>query len=203
VIGNDVLHIDNLENQTTRGTPQDTDGLWHENFKEARKMYVSIIERLMQIAPVHVVFNPSNHDYMSGYFLADTLECWFNKSKDVTFDISIKHRKFMTFGDNLIMTSHGDEAKESDYAYLMPNEEPEMWAKTKFRYVYLHHIHHKKVIKYKSGSDFNGVTIEYLRSPSAADAWHYRNGYCVAPKAVEAFIHSPTEGQIARITVKV
>lgn len=203
VIGNDVLHTDNTYSATTKGTPQDTDGTWHENFKLARKLYVQIIERLMEIAPVFVVFNPSNHDYVSGFFLADTLECWFNNCKDVTFDTSIRHRKYFTFGRNLIMTSHGDEAKETDYAYLMPHEMPLEWSKTSFRYVYLHHIHHKKTVQYKSGKDFNGITIEYLRSPTPADAWHYRNGYCTAPRAVEAFIHHPTQGQIARLTTPV
>lgn len=200
VIGNDVLHVDNRDGTTTAGTKQDIDGMWHDNFKLARKMYVEIIENLMLTAPVHVVFNPSNHDYHSGFYLADALECWFNKSQDVTFDVSIKHRKYFTFGKNLIMTSHGDEGRESDYPYLMPHEEPLKWSKSHFRYVYLHHIHHKKTFKYKSGSDFNGITIEYLRSPSAVDSWHERNGYCTAPRAVEAFIHHPTEGQIARIT---
>jgi len=200
IIGNDILHIDTLHNTTTRGTKQDTDGLWHENFKVARMLYVKLIEELMLHADVHVIFNPSNHDYMSGYFLADSIESWFNKCKNVTFDTSIKHRKYAVYGENLIMTSHGDEAKESDYAYLMPNECPKEWYETKHRYVYLHHIHHKRNIKYLSGKDFNGITIEYLRSPSGTDAWHYRNGYCLAPKAVEGFIHSKTGGQIARIT---
>jgi len=200
IVGNDILHIDTINNTTTRGTKQDVSGTWHENFKVARKLYVSIIEKLMTIADVKVIFNPSNHDYMSGYFLADSLESWFNKSKNVTFDTSIRHRKYSVYGSNLIMTSHGDEAKETDYAYLMPNEVPKEWAETKFRYVYLHHIHHKRSIKYNSGKDFNGVTIEYLRSPSEADAWHYRNGYCMAPRAIEAFIHSKDSGQVARIT---
>ena len=200
VVGNDVLHVDNRDGTTSAGTKQDVDGLWHDNFRLARKMYVEIIESLRLEAPVHVVFNPSNHDYHSGFFLADTLECWFSKCTDVTFDTSMRHRKYFLFGKNLIMTSHGDEGKDSDYPYLMPHEEPLKWSKSQFRYVYLHHIHHKKTFRYKSGSDFNGITIEYLRSPSAIDSWHERNGYCTAPRAVEAFIHHPTEGQIARIT---
>jgi hypothetical protein len=50
------------------------------------------------------------------------------------------------------------------------------------------------------GKDFIWVTAEYLRSPSASDSWHDRNGYVGAKKAIEAFIHSFDNGQVARIT---
>jgi len=82
----------------------------------------------------------------------------------------------------------------------MANENPHMWADTKFRYIYLHHIHHKQVTKFQSGKDYIGVTVEYLRSPSAADSWHSRNGYVGAKKAIEGFIHSKEYGQVSRLT---
>lgn len=199
VVGNDVLHRDSPHNQTTSGTRQDTDGMWHEAFKAARQMYVEIIERLVQIAPVHVVFNPSNHDYASGYMLADALYCWFNKAKNVTFDNDIIHRKYYQYGENLIATSHGDGAKFADMPLLMASEQPKMWAETRHRYVYLHHLHHKIKHQMLIGKDFPGITIEYLRSPSASDGWHHRNGYVGAPQAVEAFVHHPTQGRVASI----
>ena len=88
----------------------------------------------------------------------------------------------------------------ADRPLLMANEAPSLWAKTKYRYVYLHHIHHKQTTKFQSGKDYQGVTVEYLRSPSGSDAWHHRNGYVGAKKAIEAFIHSKDYGQIARLT---
>ena len=32
VAGNDILHIDTPKRTTTSGTPQDTDGMWYDNF---------------------------------------------------------------------------------------------------------------------------------------------------------------------------
>lgn len=199
VVGNDVLHRDNPHNTTTSGTRQDTDGMWHEAFKTAREMYVTLIEKLAQKAPVHVVFNPSNHDYASGYMLADALYCWFNKVKSVTFDTDIIHRKYYQYGENLIATSHGDGAKFNDMPLLMASEEPRKWADTRHRYVYLHHIHHHKRHEFLAGKDFPGITIQYMRSPSASDGWHHRNGYVGAPSAVEGFIHHPTKGRVAQL----
>ena len=192
--GNDILHIDTPKRTTTSGTPQDTDGQWWENFMYAKNLYVDILERLVTIAPVHFVFCPSNHDFTSGFYLSQVIEAWFDKCENITFDTSIRHRKGFQYGKNLIGASHGDGAKEQDLPLLLATEFPEWWAKTKHRYVYTHHIHHKMV------KDYIGVTVETLRSPSSSDGWHHRNGYQHAPKAVEGFLHHPEHGQVARFT---
>jgi hypothetical protein len=200
IIGNDVLHVDNANKSTTSGTTQDVDGMWYKNYEIARDLYIEIIEMLINVADVHVVHNPSNHDYISGFMLADSVYCWFRNHKNVSFDVSNAHRKYFIYGKNLIGSSHGDGAKMADMPLLMANEAPLKWANTFYRYIYLHHIHHKDVTKFKSGKDYQGVTVEYLRSPSGTDSWHHRNGYQHAPKAIEAFIHSKTFGQVARLT---
>jgi hypothetical protein len=200
VIGNDVLHIDSPRRTTTSGTPQDTSGMWHEAFIEAKTMYIRCIEKMLEVADVHVIFNPSNHDYMSGWMLAQTIEAYFRLSKNVTFDVGIAHRKYTHYGVNLIGTNHGDGAKLDNLPLIMAQEAPELWVSCPMRYIYCHHIHHKQTHKFMSGKDFVGVTVEYLRTPSAADSWHHRNGYVGAKKAVEAFVHSKRHGQVARIT---
>lgn len=195
VIGNDILHIDTPKRTTTSGTPQDTDGMWYDNFLLAKKLYVEVIETLMQVADIHITFNPSNHDYTNGFFLADALVSWFRLSENITFDCSIAHRKYFKYHNNLIGTSHGDGAKESDLGLLMANESKIEWSETKYRYFYTHHVHHK------TSKDYIGVTVESLRSPSGTDSWHHRNGYVsINNKAIEGFIHSKEYGQIARIT---
>jgi hypothetical protein len=191
--GNDILHIDSPKRATTSGTPQDTDGMWYSNFLTAKKLYVEILEMLLPIADIHFTFNPSNHDYMSGFFLADVIQTWFKDSKNITFDCSIAHRKGFLYGKNLIGTTHGDGAKMQDLPLLMAHEFPKEWSESKHRYIYTHHIHHK------SSKDIIGVNIESLRSPSGTDSWHHRNGY-LSIKAVEGFIHHKEFGQVARLT---
>jgi len=192
--GNDILHIDTPRRTTTNVTPQDTDGMWYDNFLIAKNLYVDLLEMLIGIADVHFMYNPSNHDYTNGFFLADVIQSWFRKSENITFDCSIAHRKYFKYHSNLIGTTHGDGAKTQDLPLLMAQEASASWSETKHRYVYTHHVHHK------NAKDFIGVTVESLRSPSAADSWHHRNGYQHNPKAVEGFIHHPDHGQIARLT---
>ena len=192
VAGNDILHTD-TPNKTTKGTQVEQDGTWYDNFLTAKQLYVDIIEMLMQIAEVETVFNPSNHDYQSGFFLAQCIEAHFRQSKNVTFNCSIAHRKYSAYGNSLIGTTHGDGAKQIDLGSLMSIEAKEHWATSEHRYFYTHHVHHK------SSKDYINVSVETLRSPSPADSWHATKGY-KSMEAVEAFLHSKEHGQVARIT---
>jgi hypothetical protein len=200
IIGNDILHTDNTTGSTTKGTSQDTDGMWYDNFKIARVVYAQIIQRLSSIAPVHVMHCPSNHDYMTGFMLADAISCYFHNNKNVTFDVTNQHRKYISYGSNLLMFSHGNTAKMDKMPYLAAHEKPQMWADTIYRYCYLHHLHHKQYHKFLSGADFIGMTVEYLRSPSESDNWHSSHGYTGAKVAIEAFIHHPSQGQVSRLS---
>ena len=200
IIGNDVLHYDTPKRQTTSGTPQDTDVMFYDMFNAALESHVEIIESLLPDYDIDIIFCPSNHDYQSGWMFARTLAAWFRNAEQVNIDDSISHRKYYQYGRNLIGASHGDGAKMTDMPLLMANEVPKLWAETMYRYVYLHHHHHKQRNQFQSGKDYIGVTVEYLRSPSAADSWHYRNGYVGAKKAVEGFVHNFNDGQIARLT---
>lgn len=194
IIGNDILHVDTPRSTTTAGTPQDTDGMWYSNFLIAKNIYIKIIEMLLSIAPVHVQYDPSNHDYTNGFFLADSIQSWFHKCEGVTFNADISHRKYFNYGKNLIGTTHGDGAKTADLPLLMAQEASKYWHEAIHRYFYIHHIHHKM------SKDYGSVCVEALRSPSGTDGWHHRQGFQHAPKAIEAFIHHKEHGQIARLT---
>ena len=194
VAGNDILHTDTPRRTTTSGTPQDTDGMWYDNFLTAKKLLVEIIETLMMIADVEVVYNPSNHDYMSGFMLLDSVTSWFRNSENVTFNTDMSHRKYSVYGKNLIGTTHMDGAKVTELPMLMAHEASEYWHECKHRYIFGHHVHHK------SSKDYMSVNVEILRSPSGTDSWHHRNGFEHSPKAVEAFIFHKEHGQLARLT---
>lgn len=218
VVGNDILHIDTPRRTTTSGTPQDTDGQWWEMFVSARNLYVEIIETAKQVANVTVVYCPSNHDYMMGFGLIDSLYSWYRQDSNVVishYGKSIRHRKYVKYGNNLIGFTHGDGAKNKDLSNLMQYEAKQMWADCKFAYWYVHHMHHKyrQVNNIDIEKDHIGVTvigtygdigehntcIECVRSPSPADSWHSRNGY-INTQAIEGFVHNVHDGQIARIT---
>tara|TARA_R100000388_G_scaffold36596_1_gene28464 strand:+ start:4637 stop:5695 length:1059 start_codon:yes stop_codon:yes gene_type:complete len=198
-IGNDILHVDNVFNTTTKGTKQDVEGKWFEHFTEALELYVEVIEMLIQIAPVEAIHSMSNHDYMSGFHLAHALKSWYRNTEAVKVDAEPNPRKYFSWKNSLVGLSHGDGAKLNNLPLLMAQEKPNKWANSKYRYWYLHHLHHKNRYKFLSSFDNIGVTVEFLRSPSYADSWHHQKGYTGSIKAVEGFIHN-SFGQIAHLT---
>lgn len=197
IVGNDILHTDTPRGTTTAGTVQDTDGMWYDNFRIALDLYVKTIEKLLPLADVHVIHNVSNHDYMSGWYLSQTLQAWFRLCKNVTFDADMRHRKAFVYHENLIGTTHNDGAKENDLPLLMAQEFRQEWAATKYRYIYLHHKHHK------TAKEIIGVNLETSRSVSGSDGWHSRSGFQHSKFAVEAYLHDKKFGQIARFTAAV
>ena len=219
--GNDVLHTDNALGTTTSGTHQDTAGMWHEHYRSAKRATIAAIDRLLIIADVHFVFCPSNHDFMSGFFLCDAIRSHYHNCKNITFDCDPIHRKYIQYGTSLIGLTHGDGAKEADLPDLMKTEAKAAWAISTYSYWYVHHIHHKiktakkGTLNLKLEKDYRGVTVlntglaltakdycyvEYVRSLSGPDRWHITNGFAHSAKAVEAFIHHPLFGQVDRIT---
>lgn len=219
VIGNDILHVDNTIKTTTKGTPQDTDGQWWQMFEDGRRLYVKIIELAKIYADVTIVYCPSNHDKVLGFGLADSIYSWYHNDENVNFSNyakSTRHRKYIRYGANVIGFTHGDGAKNKDLTSLMQYDVRDHWAEAQYAYWYVHHMHHKyrivnnvEVEKDNVGVTVIGatvarpnremVTIECIRTPSPADAWHAQSGY-VNDTAIEAFIHNYKDGQIARIT---
>lgn len=59
-----------------------------------------------------------------------------------------------------------------------------------------HHVHHWEKTKFLHGKDYPGVTVQYMRSLSASDNWHQKQGYTGAPQAVDSFIFHPEFGQV-------
>ena len=82
----------------------------------------------------------------------------------------------------------------------MSLEAKEYWSQCRYYYWYLEHIHHKQYYKFLAGKDNQGVSVEFLRSPSGTDSWHSQKQFANNFKAIEAFIHSKEHGQVARLT---
>ena len=219
VLGNDILHTDNAKGTTTSGTPQDTDGTPFEAYRVAKQASIEAIKLCAKVADVDLVHCMSNHDWLLGWTLSQSIAEHFSEHPNVNateYNISEAHRKYYRYEDNLILVTHGDGAKEADLLALMLKEAGSHVSACPNRYVLQHHFHHKiakrgKVTTEKDhiamtsiqsgqgGNDEHRFNIEYVRSPSPPDGWHDRNGY-VNRQAVECFLYDPSLGQDTRFT---
>lgn len=192
VLGNDLMNSDSRANQTTAGTPQDTDGRYHKAFGIVRQAATRAIDRLRAIAPVRVPMVPGNHDTMGVWHLGDSLQCYYHGQTDVVIDNDPKQRKYHQYGANMLMWTHGDKGKRANYPQVMASEQPSMWGATKYREIHLGHRHLTEV------ASFPGVQVRTLRALTATDAWHAEQGYVGNLRGAEAFVWHRTEGLVSQ-----
>lgn len=190
VLGNDLFQSDNPESTTYRGTRVDVDTRYHKAFREVLNMTRDAILYLRQMAPVTVKMVPGNHDTMSVFHLGIALDCWFHNDKHVVIDNSPMMRKYIEWGVNMIMLTHGDKGRKSNFPLLMATEQPEMFGRTKIREVHLGHWH-------KVGADeTNGVVVRVLPSLCSPDAWHSSMGFVGNIKRAEAYLFDKQLGLV-------
>jgi hypothetical protein len=188
-IGSDMFHIDSHNSTTTSGTYVDSDGRYSKIIETVEVGTVSVIEELLQVAPVKIIWIPGNHDKIAGQHLARTLAAWFRNCPEVDVDLSPKSRKYFEYGKNLLGYSHGHKEPHRSLPILMATEAPEAWARTTRRAWRIGHFHHSRRTETRSVADHDGVSVQILQSLSGKDAYHFEAGYG-GRQAAEAFVLS-------------
>lgn len=194
VVGNDLLHSDNPQGTTTKGTRVSCDGRFQKTFQLVRNLMIASIDQLQEIAPVKVVMVPGNHDNQSLWHLGDSLECWFHKASHIQIDNEPRQRKYLRWGRVMLMFTHGDKGKREDYPLVMATEEPEMFGQTFWREAQTGHLHHKTLI------EKHGVLVRQITALCAADDWHSENNFVGNIRSAEALVYSGQEGLISSAT---
>lgn len=199
-LGNDLLHTDNTEGSTTRGTRQDVDGRWKKVYVDTCDLMAWAIQRLRAVAPVTVKVVPGNHDEMTSFCVGHAIECVFRGCKDVVVDNSPPTRKYMSYGVNLIGFAHGDVVRGGSFPLLMAQEMPKQWATATHKEWHLGHLHKKSEDRYNAGDTHMGVVVRVIPSLSGTDAWHAKNGYVKNARAAEAYIWGKHKGYIGHFS---
>lgn len=200
-IGNDFFNVDNKDETTARGTRQQEDTRWKKTFKKGRQLIVRAIDMLSQIAPVKVIVIPGNHDVERSFYLGEAIECWYHDNPNVEVDNGANSRKYFVYGQNLIGFTHGYSEKIPDLRSIMPLEQKEAWAKTKYREWHLGDQHRKLEWFSKGTEEELGIVVRRLRSLTTADQWHHEKGFIGQVRAAEAFIWSKTNGLVCQYNV--
>jgi len=185
-VGSDFLHFDNAAQETTAGTPQDSDGRWAKVFACAQMAMVRAIDAALQVAPVRLVWVRGNHDEVASWHVARFLAAWYRGNKSVEVDDAPTPRKYVEFGDGLLGLAHGDREKWHELALIMA-QEAEAWSRTTSREIHIGHGHRRRALTHVSVDTHQGVTVRMLPSLSSADAWHVGRGF-LSTKAAESYL---------------
>lgn len=197
--GNDFFNTDFLGKATTSGTVQDEAMTWKQSFCRGKALLVQAIQRLREVAPVHVVCVAGNHDTTRLYFLGEVLAAYFGRTDGVTVDNSPRQRKYVHFGQNLLGLTHGCHEKHLSLPLIMASEAKEAWAASRHREWHVGHWHAKRHKPVFTAEDTHSVLVRVVPSLCPADAWHASMGYG-GKLAAEAYYWDKDEGCVATFT---
>ena len=186
-IGNDYLHIDNIQGNTTAGTRQVSDLSPQLMFKYGLECLIENINNLSEIAPVEVFCVNGNHDFLSSYHLICALECYYHNNENVIVNTDTSPRKYIEFGNVLVGFAHGDKERNRIDG-IMQVEAREAWGRTKYHEMHMGHLHSEQT------KETNGIIFRNLSSFTGTDNWHHQNGYVGAVKKCQSFLWDKKKG---------
>lgn len=195
----DLLHTDNDNQTTTKGTFQQTDGRMAKIFDYALTMLITALDMLGQVAPVEVVYLSGNHDRNLGYMLIKSLEMAYRRDTNYVFDVSPNPQKFRLIGCSLIGWTHGDMPRKNIGLWLQDRARKE-FGEAKFAEVHAGHFHSEKTKEsYRTYDDEivmneGGIVVRHLPTICNSSFWEYQQGYPFGNKTMMSFVWHERHG---------
>ena len=206
--GGDILHTDTRSNTTEKsGNVLDVDTRFHRGIDYAIKACYDVVQIASKLAPkVDIVVVEGNHDWHSCVWLSRVLEAFYEGSPNVNVLRQPSSRKYITYGNNLLVWTHGDGVRMNQWQAIISTEFAKQWGTTKFRHLKMGHIHHKKknqpmrvVSETANGwEEQRGLLVEYLPALCSTDAWHSGAGFIGSMKGASGFEYDKKAGLITR-----
>ena len=165
ILGGDLLHVDSVNNTTTKGTQLDsTDvrAMLDDALEYVEPLLISLSESSHEVQVISV---SGNHDYTLSYMFARILQTEFENYKNIIFDIDLyDHYKATTLGHNFIGVTHGDKGKKN-YVSIFASQFPNLWASSSNRELFTGHLHNEL------DKDLGGIFQRQCSTLKPADQW--------------------------------
>jgi len=192
----DLLHADDQTNMTPRSKHAlDVDT---RHFKTI-DMTIAAIGSCIEAARVKhetvlVRILPGNHDMHA--YMAILFSLFERYREDARVIVQKEPGEFFAheFGKVLIAAHHGDKAKAQNMVLHLADRYPEMWGRTRHRFLFTGHLHHHK------SQDIGGVQWEQLRAVTSKDAYATAHGY-TARSEMQAVTYHRERGEVSRVKV--
>jgi len=187
VLGNDFMNFDNLNNTTAHNTPQDNCSSWFNVINKATQLIIDGVDALSAVAPVDIVYVPSNHDTHSMFGIMQTINAYYRNDNNVNVDCSPLPRKYYKFGSTLLALSH--DIKVKDALQIITSEAKDLWSGCEHIILLLAHLHQSMVYE-KQGY------LEIMRLPcsSGFSRWSNDKGYIQLEKKSQSLIVDMEDG---------
>ena len=188
-IGNDFFNSDTVNATTTKGTPQTNDLRWKKMFNLGLKMYVEMINTLLdKFNHIEIRLCSGNHDKMASFYLYMALSCYYRNNDKIKFVDNYKDVQCFLWGKCGIFFSHGDSNLKRMIKSI-PAEFYEEWGKTIYRELHLGHLHKEVVV-----DDDSGMITRRIGSPTGTDQWHYEERFIGSTQKYQTFVWDKNTG---------
>ena len=192
--GSDMLHVDNYQGTTQKGTPMDTDVDPVEMMAIAYRTMETLVLLLKETAPVKVVAMTGNHDRMLSALLGMMIDARFNDDSQVEVVDGSRGSAYIRYGESLLGFNHGDSIKPEKLPSIMSAERPVDWGACSGNWDWFCGHLHSLILKV---SEHNGCRVWTMPALSGTDRWHKLNGYAFNKKQLAMFRVEPKKGVVA------
>lgn len=177
LIGQDVLHNNDLRGHTAKGTEiQKVD--FTQSWADAWAFFCTLINAAIKHSPrVRLLYSKGNHDECSAWCLFKALEAVFRQCET---DDSLAPRKCIFWRGCFIGYGHCEYTNKT--SVLFQNfvlDFPKEFAEAKVREIHSGHLHRESVD--------DGLMVRRLPSGVPTDEWSSNNGYTGAHKRFQIF----------------
>lgn len=182
----DILHVDNTNNTTVKGTQLEVESSAFDMYRDAKDILNFTIHKFSDMK-LNVISVQGNHSYLAEFALFDALKDSWSKSDHIHFDVSETKRKAFLYGKQLVGMYHGDMPKKQQFDWLA-RDFREMWGKAKFVEQHSGHLHHESV------ETKGAITSRTLNTIKKTDDYEVSMGYRNVKKVIQTFIYDKEEG---------
>lgn len=191
----DFLHANTSENKTGKGTPVDVDGRLGRVIRIVGNLFKILITRMLEThKEVWLINVRGNHDPDASLWLNEMMRLYFHDEPRVkVFDNFSKWIHF-EWGETLVVLHHGDRVKTQALYEAVTRDYAEEWGRTRYRYLYHGHIHHRTV------TELGGLHLESFGVLCPPDSFHSASGYGSA-RSMSCVILDKKYGEHSRFKV--
>ena len=168
----DFLHANSGDNKTAKGTPVDVDGRLGRVIRVVGNLFKVLITRMLEThKEVWLINVRGNHDPDASLWLNEMMRLYFASEPRVkVFDNFSKWIHF-EWGKTLVVMHHGDRVKTQALYEAVTRDYAEEWGRSKYRYLYHGHIHHRTV------TELGGLHLESFGVLCPPDSYHSGAGF--------------------------
>lgn len=191
-VGQDILHVDNLFDKTTRGTWVETSVDIRQAIDAACEAVSIAAEAFATVAPVVIYPVEGNHDRLQTYWLGKYLEAFFSNHPNITVLPTKLERQYHQWGRvGIGMTHNGNKPQE--LAGLFPIEARYMWPDIEWTEWLTGHMHHKRGVLYAVDTIRNTV-IRTISALCNMDTYHSLHLYVGIHRAADVLYYHSENG---------